>query len=99
MPKLTIGGIEKKIKDIEEFEVTILHLNGKDVSAVKQKGLRRYPYNKAAPSVKTVAKWKSDRFKKIYPEYGVKVYYRTQRGGKKVAGGKMQLVSVRDSYM
>jgi hypothetical protein len=62
MPKLTIGGIEKKIKDIEEFEVTILHLNGKDVSAVKQKGLRRYPYNKAAPSVKTVAKWKSDGF-------------------------------------
>ncbi len=99
MPKLTIKGIEKKIKDIEEFKVTIRHLNGKDVSSVKQKGLRIYPYNKAAPSDKTVAKWKSDRFKKTYPEFDVDVYYRTPRGGKELADGKMLLANVRDSYV
>ncbi len=98
MPKLTIAGIEKKIEVIEEFEVTIRHLNGKDVSAVKQRGLRRYPFNKAAPSDKTVAKWKLDRFKKTYPEFDVDVYCHTPRGGKRIANGRMQLVNVRDSY-
>ena len=92
MPK--VKNVEKKIWDIEGFDVVIKH-NGKDVRG-DATGLPQYgPYEKMARNDMTVSEWKTNRFFKSYPGYEVDVL----DGNGNVAVGHTKLFTVRDSYI
>jgi hypothetical protein len=91
MPKAK--NVEKKIWDIEEFEVDMTK-DGKNIRGDK-KLTNQYEFEKKAKGSQTVAKWKEKRFNKVYEGYGVDV----KLANGDVAKGNMTLTKVRDSYI
>jgi hypothetical protein len=91
MPK--VKTVEKKIWDIEGFDVRILHLDGRDVRD-DMEGLPSYAFERAAKNEMTVADWKEIRFKSIYAGFNVEVV----NGYGEVVHGATKLGNVRDSY-
>ena len=92
MPKLK--NVEKKIWDIEGFDVAIKHPDGRDVRG-DLKDFPQYPaFEKMAKNDWTVADWREKRFNFSYPGYDVDVI----DGYGQVASGNMKLATVRDSY-
>lgn len=92
MPKLK--SLERMLADIEGFEVTIRHSDGRDMRSDKH-GLPRYPYVIAAKNDFTVAQWRDQRFRLTYPGYGVTVWLAD--GAE--AQGRMKLATVRNTYV
>jgi hypothetical protein len=85
--------VEKKIWDIEGFDVRILHLDRRDVRGDMQ-GLPSYTFERAAKNEMTVADWREIRFKHIYAGFEVEVV----NGNGEAAHGATKLGNVRDSY-
>jgi hypothetical protein len=79
---------------VERFEVTIRHADGRDMRSDKQ-GLPSYPYQIAAKNDFTVAQWREQRFKQVFPGYEVTVWLADGTE----AHGVTKLATVRDSYL
>ncbi len=92
MPK--VKGLERTVANVEGFEVTIRHADGRDMRSDKQ-GLPDYPYEKGAKNDFTIAQWREQRFYTRYPGYGVTVWLVDGTE----AHGRMKLATVRDSYL
>ena len=60
--------VEKRIHNLEGFDIHILHLSGRDVRGNRM-GLPQYPYQAAATDDMTVGKWKVLRFRNAYPGF------------------------------
>jgi hypothetical protein len=89
-----VKNVEKRIWDIEEFDVTIRHADGRDMRGDKT-GIPQYSaYERMAKNSWNVADWKAQRFYPIYPGFEVDVLDGT---GQAVAGNTL-LSTVRDSY-
>lgn len=87
-----VKNVEKKIYDVEGFEVVIRH-DGKDVRGdkdlpVQYKGIRM------TRNSFSVSEWK-EKFKKQYPGFDVDVL---KNDGSK-ASGQTKLSTVRDTYL
>jgi hypothetical protein len=85
--------VERKIANVEGFEVTIRTADGRDIRGDKE-GLPSYPYQLAAKHDFTVAQWRESRFKKLYLGFDVAVW---MADGTEANGG-VRLATVRDSY-
>ena len=90
MPR--VGIIEKRIFDIEGFQVDIIY-NGKNVRDDLQLP-KQYEAERMTKNSMTVAEW-TYKFKKQYPGYDVIVY---KNDGSR-ASGQMKLATVRDTYL
>jgi hypothetical protein len=89
-----VKSVEKRIWDVEGFDVRILHLDGRDVRG-DMEGLPQYSrYERAAKNEMTVSDWKEKRFKSTYAGFDVDV---VDGHGNSVHGGT-KLGNVRDSY-
>jgi hypothetical protein len=85
--------IEKRIWDIEGFDVNILHEDRRNLRADKS-DLPQYPYQNAAKNDWTVEAWKAQRFRPNYPGYDVEVL----NGTNDPVPGNTKLGNVRDTY-
>jgi hypothetical protein len=70
MPLLSY--VEKKIREIEGFSVTIRHSDGRNMRSDRD-GIPTYPYERGARNDWTVATWKQQRFYPTYPGFEVDV--------------------------
>ena len=93
MPKVKY--VEKRIWDLEEFDVRILHLDGRDVRGDREDLPNYSRYERAAKNEMTVSEWKEKRFKPIYPGFEVEVL----DGHGNPVHGATKLGTVRDSYV
>lgn len=84
--------VEKRIWDVEDFDVTIHHADGRDMRGDKT-GIPMYPYSRKAKDM-TVANWIDQRFSPNYPGLEVDVLY----GWEDPAAGNTLLSTVRESY-
>lgn len=89
-----VKNVEKRIWDIEQFAVTIRHADGRDMRADKT-GIPMYNFERMAKNSMTVAAWRDQRFKPLYPGFEVDVL----DGLGRPAAGNTRLSSVRDSYV
>ncbi|MBM1198718.1 hypothetical protein GYM96_02860 [Pseudomonas fragi] len=87
-----VKNVEKKIWDIQEFDVRFKTLDGKDVRGDK-KDMPQYQRKNKSKNDMTVSEWKSG-FKKIYPGYDVDVL----DAAGEAAHGSKKLGTVRDTY-
>jgi hypothetical protein len=92
MPK--VKNLERATANVEGFEVTIRHADGRDMRGDKQ-GLPGYECEKGAKNDFTVAQWREQRFQLGYPGYGVTVWLADGAA----AHGSMKLSTMRDSYL
>lgn len=92
MPQLK--RLERQIANLEQFEITIRHLHGREVRGDRQ-GLPGYPYLNAAKNDFTVAQWREQRFQKAYPGFDVAVW----NADGSEAHGATKLSTVSDSYL
>jgi hypothetical protein len=91
MPKLK--SVERIIANIEGFEITIRHADGRDMRGDKE-GLPTYPYQMGARNEFTVAQWRDQRFKQVYVGFEVTVW--TADGSE--AHGATKLSTLRETY-
>ncbi len=90
-----VKNIEKRIWDIEGFDVCILHADGSDARG-DLSGLPHFPkYEKASKNNMTVETWKENRFRQTYPGFDVTVL----DGDGNNCPGNTLLATVRDSYI
>lgn len=89
-----LKSVERQIANLEGFEVTILHPDGRDARGDKQ-GLPGYPYLNAAKNDFTVGQWRDQRFSNAYPGFAVRVW----NADGSEAHGATKLATVRDSYL
>ncbi len=89
-----VKNVEKRIWDIEGFDVAIKHLGGRNVRSDKM-GMPMYPYDRAAKNDMSVAQWIDTRFRPNYPGFDVVVL--DAYGG--AVHGKTRLGRVRDTYL
>lgn len=88
-----VKNVEKKIWDIEKFEVIMRNSGGKDLNGNKQ-DMPQYPYSKRASGEMTVNEWKQTRF---YPNYvGLEIDVLDVVGI--AASGQTKLKNVRKTY-
>jgi hypothetical protein len=92
MPK--VKNVEKKIWDVEGFDVAILHGDGKDIRGDK-KGIPQYTFDKAAQNSFTIKEWTKKRFLKKYPGFQVKVF----NADNVEVSGNTTLGNLRDTYL
>ena len=89
-----VKNVEKKIWDIEGFDVTIKTPDGANVRGDKS-NFPQYNYNIISKSDWTVSEWKEKRFKKLYLGYDVDVL----KVDGSVAAGQSRLGTIRDTYI
>lgn len=89
-----VKNVERRIREIEGFNVIIRGDDGHDVRADRQ-GIRQYDYTRGAKNVMTVQAWKLIRFQPSYPGFRVDVL---DNGGHSVAGNT-KLGTVRHQYL
>ncbi len=89
-----VKNVEKRIWDLEEFAVHILHLGGRDVRGDRT-GLPQYPFKIRASGDITVEQWKTIRFRRIYPGFEVDVL---DADGRSVHGNT-KLETLRRTYI
>jgi hypothetical protein len=88
-----VKNVEKKIWDVQDFDITFKTQDGKDVRGDK-KDMPQYSKKNASKNDMTVKEWKDGHFKKIYPGYDCDVLL----GNGEPAHGSTKLGTVRDSY-
>ena len=88
-----VKNVEKHIWDIEGFDVSIRHGDGRDMRADRT-GIPMYGFFRMAKDTMTVFTWKQQRFYPKYPGLEVDVL----QGDNQSAPGNTLLSSVRDSY-
>jgi len=88
-----VKNVEKRIWDVERFDVVIKHEDGRDMRGDRT-GIPMYDYSMAAKDTMTVADWKQRRFKPNYPGLDVEVL----DGYGNVVAGNTLLSTVRESY-
>jgi len=88
-----VKNVEKRIWDIEQFNVTIRHSDGRDMRGDRT-GIPMYAFERMAKNSITVAAWKEQRFKSAYPGFDVDIL---DAFGNAAAGNSL-LSSIRDSY-
>lgn len=93
MPK--VKTIEKRISDVEGFDVRIRRPDGGDLRADFRGLQQQYPYSKKAWNDKTVSSWKSSRFLSNYPGYDVDVLDRDGNS----RSGHTRLGTIRATYL
>jgi hypothetical protein len=94
MPKgRPAGEVEKRIWDVEEFNVYFAHLSGQDVRM--ERLVPEYPYESPATDNITVETWKATRFRPNYPGFEVGVL----NAEDKDVHGNTMLWTVRNSYL
>jgi len=86
--------VERRIANVEGFEVTFRHADGRDVRSNKE-GLPMYPYQVAAKNDFTVGQWREQRFNQAYPEFEITVWW----ADGPEAHGATKLSTLRDSYL
>jgi hypothetical protein len=92
MPKLK--NVEKRIWDIEGFDVIIRHADGRDMRG-DLTGIPQYShFERMAKNDMTVADWKAKRFAPYYPGFDIDVL----DGTGTALPGHTKLGTVRDSY-
>lgn len=92
MPKIV--NVEKKIWDVDGFEVKFKHPEGKDVRGDLSIGVQ-YAFENAAKNDYTVKEWKDKRFSATFTGYKVDVL----NADGSVADGRTKLSNVRDTYL
>lgn len=88
-----VKNVEKRIWDVEQFDVIIKHEDGRDMRGDKQ-GIPMYDKSRMAKGQMTVSDWKAQRFHPAYAGLDVDILNGL---GEPVAGNTL-LSSVRDSY-
>jgi hypothetical protein len=88
-----LKNVEKRIWDVEQFDVVIRHSGGRDMRGDRT-GIPMYTYDRMAKNSITVSAWKEQRFSPSYPGFEVDVL---DGVGQTVAGNTL-LSTVRDSY-
>ena len=88
-----VRNVEKRIFDIEGFEVRIRNINGRALSRNGELPMYTF-YERMAPNKWRVQEWKDNRFNRDYPGHRVDVLDGTGRA----ARGQTTLGTVRDSY-
>ena len=88
-----VKSVEKKILNVEGFDVRILHLTGRDVRG-DMEGLNSYNFERAAKEEMTVNEWKQGKFHPLNVGFDIEVLL----GNGGVAHGGTKLRNVRDSY-
>jgi len=88
-----LKNVEKRIWDIEGFDVVVTHADGRDMRGDRE-GIPMYPYERMAKNSQTVSDWKNSRFYPNYPGLDVDV----RNGDDTSANGNTLLSNVRDSY-
>ena len=91
MPK--VKNVEKKIWDVEGFDVRVTDRDGKDLRG-DMKGLPQYNFDRMAKNSLTVETWKTNRFRPSYPGFDVEVI----NGDGEGVPGNTLLSNVRDTY-
>lgn len=89
-----VKNVEKRIWDVEQFQVIIRHADGRDMRGDRT-GIPMYPFERMAKSSMTVAQWKEQRFRPTYPGFDVDVF----DAFGVPAAGNTQLSTIRDSYL
>ena len=89
----SVKTIERQIGNLEEFDVTIRHPDGRDARG-DRKGLPGYAYERRAKDGMTISDWKQRRFSQYYSGWEVDVL---DADGEAVAGNTI-LGTVRASY-
>ena len=67
-----VKNVEKKIWDVEKFQVNFLSSQGRNLRGNKQ-DMPQYIYSRQASGDMTVAEWKNNRFYPNYPGLDVEV--------------------------
>lgn len=93
MPQMK--AVEKKIREIEGFDVRVKDREGKDIRGDK-KDIPQYTFQNAAKKDMTVSEWKNSRFASKYPGFMADVL---DGAGNPIASGQMKLETVRNSYL
>ncbi len=88
-----VKNVEKKIRDLERFNVVILSAEGRNIRDDLE-GLPPYTFERAAKDDMTVIDWKATRFKSLYVGYEVDVL----NGSGQSVHGATKLENVRVSY-
>jgi hypothetical protein len=88
-----VKNVEKRIWDVEHFDVVIKHSDGRDMRGDRQ-GIPMYDKSRMAKESTTVSAWKTQRFHAAYPGLDVDVL----DGLGEPANGNTLLSSVRESY-
>jgi hypothetical protein len=88
-----VKNVEKRIWDVEEFDVIIRHEDGRDVRGDRT-GIPMYDFSRKAKDSMTVSAWTDQRFQPKYPGYWVEV---PDGYGSPVIGNTL-LSTVRESY-
>ena len=60
-----VKNIEKRIWEVEQFDVTIKHADGRDMRGDRT-GLPTYPFERMAKNATTAAAWRDQRFRPTY---------------------------------
>lgn len=89
-----VKNVEKKIWDVEKFEVVLRSSDGRDLRGNKR-DMPQYQFQKKAPGNMTVGEWKQIRFYPYYPGLEVDVL---DVVGIPVAG-QTKLKNVRSTYI
>ncbi|WAC47430.1 hypothetical protein OVA03_12045 [Asticcacaulis sp. SL142] len=90
---ITVGSMQRKIKEFENFNIRFVHKDGRDVRDDMVLG-RQYGYEKKAKDDYTVSEWIAARFLEKFPEFNCVVL----DGSGAVCHGSSRLKSVRATY-
>lgn len=91
---IKIGTIEKKIKEVEEVDVSFIQ-NGVNVRSDARIDAENYKYKKKLKNSATVSQLKK-RLKKQYPGYDFDI---KESSGEPVKSGHKHIGTVRDTYI
>ncbi len=91
---VTVSTIEAQIKEVEKFDVHLIHPQSERRLHSKLEGLPEYPYTTPAASNMSANRWRRLRFNPLYSQYAARVLM----GNGKVARGPDRLYAIRRSY-
>jgi hypothetical protein len=89
-----IGTLEMKIARVEGFQVHVFTLDGRNVRSDRE-GMPPWNWEKAARDSWSVARWKQERFRSVYPGFDIEIL---DGDGVVVEFGQTLLETVRESY-
>lgn len=90
----TVRAVERRIRQIEGFDVRIRHLDGRDVRGDRQ-DMPPYRYERAMKNRANITTWIEGRFRPNYAGFNVEVLM----GDGRRAHGRNHLATVRDTYL